>query len=82
MFAMSFFGVGNMLGGLFIGTLIDKYGSKRVIHINLIMIFLAYMTFFVFLIINEYNVLTFVMTFMFGFQDSVINTHTFEMLGF
>lgn len=36
----------------------------------------------VYLYIDTYNWFAFVMTFMWGFQDSANNTHTSEMLGF
>ena len=35
-----------------------------------------------FLIVNEYNFLVFLTTFMWGFTDSAVNTHSQEILGF
>lgn len=35
-----------------------------------------------FLGINKFNLLAFLMTFMWGLQDSFVNTHCYEILGF
>jgi hypothetical protein len=35
-----------------------------------------------FLLLNEYNMVVFITTFMWGFQDSAVNTHSQEILGF
>ena len=37
---------------------------------------------YAYLIVFEYFWLVYLMTFMWGLQDSAINTHVFEMLGF
>ncbi len=82
MLAMVALGVGEMLGGQLIGQIIDFKGSKAACLANsFIMIILTACT-LSFLIVNQYNILVFLTTFMWGFQDSAVNTHSQEVLGF
>jgi len=66
MLAMTAFGVGEVVGGLFIGYLIDNKGSKFVVVTNVvIMILMVFVTLF-FASLFSYNPLAFVMTFLWG----------------
>jgi len=82
MLAMTAFGVGEVVGGLSIGYLIDNKGAKFVVVTNvIIMAAMVFVTLF-FAGLFTFNPLAFVMTFLWGVQDGGVNTHCFEMLGF
>jgi hypothetical protein len=40
MYAMSFFGGGEMMGGIFIGQIVDRISSKVGVLVNLVLLFL------------------------------------------
>jgi predicted MFS family arabinose efflux permease len=82
MLAMSVFGGGEVLGCFFIGYIIDTYGSKKTVIANLILITFTTILTFSFLGMWEFNVLAYLMCFIWGFQDSCINTHIQQILGF
>jgi predicted MFS family arabinose efflux permease len=82
MIAMIVFGIGEVCGCLFIGQMIDSYGSKTVSIINVIIVFTMTFVTLAFLGINKFNLLAFLMTFLWGVQDSTVNTHCFELCGF
>ena len=62
--------------------MIDNYGSKVVSAINVIIIIVMTFVTLAFLGINEFNLLAFLMTFLWGVQDATVNTHCFEICGF
>jgi predicted MFS family arabinose efflux permease len=66
MLAMIVFGVGEVCGCLFIGQMIDNYGSKMVSLINVAIIVLMTFVTLAFLGINQFNLLAFLMTFLWG----------------
>lgn len=82
MLAMIVFGVGEVCGCLFIGQMIDNYGSKMVSLINVAIIVLMTFVTLAFLGINQFNLLAFLMTFLWGVQDATVSTHGFELCGF
>ena len=82
MLAMVGLGVGEMLGGQLIGQIIDIKGSKIACIANAIIMTIMTLIATSFLILNEYNALVFATTFIWGFQDSAISTHSMEILGF
>lgn len=61
------FGVGEILGGTFLGIIIDKKGNIAATFANIIMISVQTVLVLAFLYVNEYNWLAFAMTFMWGF---------------
>ena len=67
MLAMLVFGIGEVLGGFFIGQIIDSHGSKLVSIINVVLIVVMTFITLAFLGINQFNLLAFVMTLMWGF---------------
>ena len=79
---MIVFGVGEVCGCLFIGQMIDNYGSKMVSLINVAIVVLMTFVTLAFLGINQFNLLAFLMTFLWGVQDSTVSTHCFELCGF
>jgi len=82
MLAMVLFGAGEVLGCFFIGFFVDKFGSKFAVIVNVLIILAMSGVTFGFIYLFEFNALAWVMCFLWGFQDSAINTHTGEMLGF
>ena len=80
--AMSVFGVGEVLGAFFIGYIVDTFGSRSACLVNVGILVATTIFFIEFLVINNYNFLTYVTTFLWGFQDSCNNTHLQEILGF
>jgi predicted MFS family arabinose efflux permease len=82
MLAMLVFGIGEVLGSFFIGQIIDSQGSKLVSLINVVLIVVTAFVTLAFLGINQFNLLAFVMTLLWGFSDATVNTHCFELCGF
>jgi predicted MFS family arabinose efflux permease len=82
MMALVAFGLGEVIGGLMIGQVIDKIGSRKTALVNIVTVILMTGVTIVYINIFKFNWLTFVMTFMWGIQDSSVNTHCFEILGF
>ena len=82
MMAMVIFGIGEVAGGIIIGQVIDRRGSKYVSMVNSGIVVLMTFVSLAFLGINEFNLLAFLMTFLWGLQDATVNTHCFEILGF
>ena len=67
MIAMVLFGVGEVLGCFFIGYMVDHYGSRISVFINLSIIVVMIGLTLGFIMQYEYNFLVFAMTFMWGF---------------
>ena len=76
MLAMVLFGVGEVLGCFFIGAFIDKLGSKISVIVNLFIILAMTLVSIAFIMIYKFNSLAWIMCFLWGFQDSAVNTHT------
>lgn len=82
MLAMVGFGLGEIFGGFFIGFIVDRWGTKTAIICNLIIILLMNAVTLVFIYQFEFNALPWIMCFLWGFQDSGVNTQIQETLGF
>lgn len=65
--AMIAFGIGEVLGGLFMGFVIDSKGPKIVVIINVVILVLMTVVTIFFLVFYTYSMLAFVMTFLWGF---------------
>ena len=76
------FGVGEILGCFFIGFVVDKFGSRKAAWVNVGICLIMTAVTLVFLILNKYNASAYVMTFLWGIEDSATNTHLQEMMGF
>jgi MFS family permease len=82
MLAMILFGIGEILGCFFIGLIVDKFGSKTASVMNILIMTCMTIVTFIYCWIWEFGWLAFLMCFLWGFQDSAINTHSGEILGF
>ena len=82
MFAMSLLGIGEVIGCFVIGYVVDKYGSKKAILCNIVLIVMMMSSTIAFIIMYQFNFMAWIMCFLWGFTDSAINTNTQEMLGF
>lgn len=76
------FGLGEVVGSAIIGQIIDKWGSRAAALANVCIIISMTGVTLSFLLVNSFNWLAFAMTLLWGIQDSTVNTHCFEMLGF
>ena len=79
---MVLFGVGEVFGCFFIGFIVDKLGSKIAALVNVFIIIVMVVVTVVYISLEKYSWVAFLMTFLWGFQDSAVNTHSQEMLGF
>ena len=79
---MVFFGIGEVTGSIILGFIIDRLGVKKTIVINLLII--VCMTTISFLSVHsyEYNYVSTLMCFAWGFQDGAMNIHIFKLLAF
>jgi len=66
MIAMVVFGIGEVCGCIFIGQLIDNHGSKLVAVVNVVIVVIMTFVTLAFLGINQFNLLAFLMTFLWG----------------
>jgi predicted MFS family arabinose efflux permease len=76
------FGFGEVIGGFTHGILIDKIGSKKAVIVNLFILVAAIASTIVSLQSLEYNNYTFLMCFMWGYEDGSLNIFLFQILGF
>eukprot|EP00347_Sterkiella_histriomuscorum_P023537 403334265 len=82
MAAMILFGVGEIFGCFFIGLIVDKFGSKIASLCLIVIMIMMTVTTLVYCLLWEFGWLAFLMCFLWGFQDSSVNTHSQEILGF
>eukprot|EP00347_Sterkiella_histriomuscorum_P022750 403337297 len=73
---------GEIAGAIVQGKIVDKYGSKQTCLFNVGLILLATMFVLNYMYLQDYSLFAFVMTFMWGFQDSAISVHLNSVLGF
>jgi MFS family permease len=67
--------MGEVLGCFYIGAIIDRYGSKKAVFANVFILVILSLYSVAFILVNDYNLLTFIAVFLWGIQDSAINTH-------
>mmetsp|Transcript_34919 Transcript_34919/g.33963 ORF Transcript_34919/g.33963 Transcript_34919/m.33963 type:complete len:224 (-) Transcript_34919:26-697(-) len=82
MLAMIYLGVGEVIGGIFMGLLIDKYGCKNCTYINILNVLVASSLVAIYMYNNRYSWMAYAMTFFWGWQDSFISIHIDSILGF
>lgn len=82
MAAMILFGVGEILGCFFIGLVVDKLGSKIASGCLIVIMIVMTLVTLVYCAVWEFGWMAFLMCFLWGFQDSSVNTHAQEILGF
>lgn len=81
-YAMTFFGIGQVLAGFVMGRIIDKIGSRRSCLINVIL--MASLTTTQFSAINgeKFNWLSHLNCFTWGLVDGCVTTHSLQIIGF
>jgi len=82
MLAVVSLGFGEIVGSLSIGQVIDRAGNMTTSAITLILIIVQTFLTLSFVRSGTYGSLVFIMMFVWGLQDSVVNTHISEILGF
>ncbi len=66
MYAMVSFGVGEMLGGLLIGQVVDKRNSKDAVWVNIAITMIMMFLTILYNELQKFTALAFVMTFFWG----------------
>ena len=73
---MSVFGIGEMAGSIFMGLVVDKISSKVGCIVNMICVVIVWAVSFMQIQANKDNILVYFFTFVWGFMDGGVNTHT------
>jgi MFS family permease len=81
LYAMITLGFGQMFGGLIMGLLIDKFGSKKTTFINVALLSITAILSLVVIYQVSYNYITFICCFFWGLSDGALNIHSFQVLG-
>ena len=76
------FGIGEVVGSIIVGIIIDKIGSKKTSIVNILIILILINVTAVSVYSEKYDWMTLLMCFLWGLQDSSLNIHTFQILGF
>lgn len=74
-YAMIMFGLGEIFGCFFIGYIVDKFGSRQATYANIVIMSIMAGVTIIYCLTYEFGFLAFLMCFLWGFQDSAINTH-------
>ena len=74
-------GFGQMFGGLIMGLLIDKFGSKKTSLINVGLLAVTSILSMIVIYQVNYNAITFICCFFWGLSDGALNIHSFQVLG-
>ena len=82
LYGMVAFGVGEVFGGFLHGLLIDRIGSKKAVLVNICILIIVIAATELSLNSLEYNYLTFIMCFCWGYEDGSQNIFLFQLLGF
>jgi predicted MFS family arabinose efflux permease len=82
LFAMIPLGIGQMIGGAIIGQIIDRKGLKLALLISATLMTLAFGIMLWYIWSYEFGWITYVVTFVWGLQDSSINNIMNCSLGF
>jgi MFS family permease len=82
LFSMVTLGIGEIVGSLFMGQVIDKLGNKYSSSLNVLAVTIQTLVTLLFLYRNKFSLMVFGMTFLWGFADAGVNTHLSEILGF
>jgi predicted MFS family arabinose efflux permease len=82
MLAMVSLGIGELIGASVMAKCVDKFGLKKCALINAGNIGFATLLVIVFIYRNEYGWLAYIMTLLWGYQDSSISIHLNSILGF
>ena len=71
-----------MVGSLLMGQIVDKISNRAGCITNIINVVLVWAISFEMIQLNKPSFLSFLFTFMWGFMDGAVNTHTTQILGF
>ncbi|CDW89596.1 major facilitator superfamily protein [Stylonychia lemnae] len=82
MLTMVSFGAGEIMGSLISGLMIDYYGNKKTVYMNILLVSLQTCLMFVYMIDYKFSSFAFLLTFVWGLQDSSNNTLSVEILAF
>lgn len=82
MLAMVALGGGEIVGAIGMGIVVDKIGTKKSCWINVFLVILQTGAVILYLLLNEYNWIAYLMAFLWGLQDSSISIHLDAILGF
>lgn len=75
-------GFGELFGAIFMGRVVDYLGAKRSSFINVLLILISTLMVLIFLYRGTFTYIAYVMTFLWGFQDSAVSVHLNSILGF
>ncbi len=79
---MTGLGFGEIFGALLIGIMVDKFGSKKTVMLNLLLLKCSVITTLIVLNVDASIPLTVLMCFFWGTHDGCLTSHSSEMLGF
>ena len=79
---MVILGFGEVIGGYLMGIVIDRYDAKIGSIKNVIIAIVMSATTIASCKMLEYNYMSFIMCFVWGYLDGAINIHCFQILGF
>jgi predicted MFS family arabinose efflux permease len=75
-------GAGEIIGGIGMGIIVDKIGVKKSCFVNMFLILLQTILVCAYIVIDRYGYLAYIMTIVWGMQDSSISIHLEAILGF
>ena len=75
-------GVGEIIGGIAMGIIVDKIGAKKSCFVNMFLIVIQTVLVCVYIELDNYSFLAYIMTFFWGLQDSAVSIHLDAILGF
>lgn len=82
LFAMIGLGVGEIVGSIVCGKILDKWNQKAGLIYDMIITAIAFAFLITYNEVRNYGVVTYFMTFFWGLQDAAINTIINVILGF
>ena len=80
--AMVLFGIGEILGCFVIGYIVDRFGSRVASVMNIVIMISMTLVTVIYCVVWQFSWVAHLMCFLWGFQDSALNTHSGEILGF
>lgn len=82
MYAMMAFGIGELIGSLAIGEVVDRLGNRLASWLTIASVLTQTILILLFIYDNQFGVLAISLTFFWGVQDAAANTQTQQLLGF
>jgi predicted MFS family arabinose efflux permease len=75
-------GFGEIFGSITMGLAVDHIGPKKATFVVLVMIILQCVLVVLYIYLDKYSPLAYVITFMWGLQDGSLSIHVDAILGF